>query len=599
MASDTQNAVIRAIYDRADRLLRDNEDAGSATILQAYQDMQAQILSEINQVVMLQSQDGTLTLVGMQQTGRLTALLSSIQQAAQQLAAKVNTSIEGQLTTQYMQAYQFAAYGLDQATPDNVNVVYAPPPESAIKVLANSGYKGAMFSQRIGIITDEMSSDIRDELMQGMIGGESMADIGQRIEGVIGTEDQDDIVGRALRIARTETMRVQNIARNTTYDQNADIVEDSVREVTPDDRTCDECVALEGMTDDEIEASGESADLPVHPNCVLPGQMVLAPQLQAATKAFYSGVVIEISLADGSEITTTENHPILTPANGWVSAKGLQEGEYVLRSTDPQRMAQAINPYNNDRPALIEEVFGTLEMSSGVTPRSVKTTAEDFHGDAVSFKGDVDIVGAHGLLGCDLDAMILHILGEDLLRLRHWLGHLFSTLSRPAKAIPSLMTSSDGIVGSLGQTSPLSRGGGGHACKHCGRPIPGLDAQIKKPQANDLPTYLVSFRKSLFRCAGFVAPEKIIKIKRGYYSGHVYDLQSGIVPIYTCNGVIVHNCRCSSVPKLKSWSDLLGIDMPEDFDDDERGMRNENGDWVIAPVESFDEWLERRQLGAA
>lgn len=53
-------------------------------------------------------------------------------------------------------------------------------------------------------------------------------------------------------------------------------------------------------------------------------------------------------------------------------------------------------------------------------------------------------------------------------------------------------------------------------------------------------------------------------------------------------------CRCTWLPRLKSWKDLLGIDMPEQMDAGERGMRNEDGKWVIAPVEDFEDWRARR-----
>jgi hypothetical protein len=62
------------------------------------------------------------------------------------------------------------------------------------------------------------------------------------------------------------------------------------------------------------------------------------------------------------------------------------------------------------------------------------------------------------------------------------------------------------------------------------------------------------------------------------------------------------NCRCTSVPKLKAWGDLLdekGIELPEDWGDDVRGMRDADGDWRVQPVETFTEWADRRQAELA
>lgn len=54
------------------------------------------------------------------------------------------------------------------------------------------------------------------------------------------------------------------------------------------------------------------------------------------------------------------------------------------------------------------------------------------------------------------------------------------------------------------------------------------------------------------------------------------------------------HCRCTSYPKLKTFRDL-GIDMPENFKDDERGMRDPiTGKWVIQSEETMDEWMARR-----
>lgn len=54
------------------------------------------------------------------------------------------------------------------------------------------------------------------------------------------------------------------------------------------------------------------------------------------------------------------------------------------------------------------------------------------------------------------------------------------------------------------------------------------------------------------------------------------------------------HCRCTSYPKLKTFRDL-GIDMPENFTDEQRGMRDEDtGKWVIQPEETMDEWMARR-----
>src|SRR5262249_34799189 len=120
-----------------------------------------------------------------------------------------------------------------------------------------------------------------------------------------------------------------------------------------------------------------------HPNCILPGNSIIAPgRLIAGSQAFYDGTAIEISLADGTEFSVTENHPVLT-TSGWLPARFLQVGDDLHRAVDRQRVATFFHPNNDQMPALIEDVFRTLKESSDVPPRSMEVAPEDFHGDAI------------------------------------------------------------------------------------------------------------------------------------------------------------------------------------------------------------------------
>jgi len=73
-------------------------------------------------------------------------------------------------------------------------------------------------------------------------------------------------------------------------------------------------------------------------------------------------------------------------------------------------------------------------------------------------------------------------------------------------------------------------------------------------------------------------------------------------PFGTSAAMPLHpRCRCTSLPRLKTWKDLLGLDMPEGFDDGARGVRDADGNWVTAKVEDFEDWRQRRgaELGVA
>jgi len=75
---------------------------------------------------------------------------------------------------------------------------------------------------------------------------------------------------------------------------------------------------------------------------------------------------------------------------------------------------------------------------------------------------------------------------------------------------------------------------------------------------------------------GDVAVDRIVDVTRRSFRGHVHNLQT-VDGWYTANSIIVHNCRCTQVPRTASWSDLgipgmedtrppLGPTGPEAFD---------------------------------
>lgn len=280
MAKQTQLQVINAAYEKAMLILRRKEDGDVIGLMDTYRRAQVEILMKIDQQIMA----GNWDLASMQQTDRLQGMLNSINQTLTKLRSEINGGIEDSAVKQFAGAYQNSVYAMDQATPDNIEIEYSPPPTDAVKILVNTPYKGAMFSQRIGIITDAMASDLRDELMQSLIQGEGMEDAARRVRDVIGIADLDNPQGfaaRARTIARTEIMRAQNLARDYTYEQNNDLLQgdgDTDWLVTPDDKLCPWCMRREGLSDEEIEKApaevggktdpwGKSTECPLHPHC--------------------------------------------------------------------------------------------------------------------------------------------------------------------------------------------------------------------------------------------------------------------------------------------------------------------------------------------
>ena len=147
-------------------------------------------------------------------------------------------------------------------------------------------------------------------------------------------------------------------------------------------------------------------------HCVLPGQHALPiGRLVGASKGFHDGPAIKLTFASGRNLSVTPNHPILTP-RGLVAAKELRKGMKVTSAADFERMLDSCSPDNNDRPALIENVFGSFNVAGGVVSARMPTAAEDFHGDGVFRNGDVDVVVANGKLRNYDGAIREHFINE-------------------------------------------------------------------------------------------------------------------------------------------------------------------------------------------
>lgn len=338
---------------------------------------------------------------------------------------------------------------------------------------------------------------------------------------------------------------------------------------------------------------------PAHPNCILPGNLVVPlGKLQAASKARYIGRCVEITLSSGRRLTVTENHPVLTPV-GWQAAHTLRVRGDVLCATDAERISSLVHPDNDYVPTKVEQRVASLRVSSGVASRSMPVAPEDFHGDAACFNGDIEVVLNKPQLRRTGDAARLQHLyqlplsgslaGKSRLArsgmLREFTGRVFpatNSLMR-RRYLPAA------FVGSLSQ--PVIQSGVRVAarCHACGqqtfsdRPaaypgtqrqaIFGLSGRVAfndfrqvwnlqhrqsatlgvsalrntgfgKPLAESLDADSLRTANFCRRFSRLIACDQISKIRYFSADTHVFDLQVGTTHIYACGGALVHNCDC-------------------------------------------------------
>ncbi len=343
-----------------------------------------------------------------------------------------------------------------------------------------------------------------------------------------------------------------------------------------------------------------------HPRCFPAGVLVSGPEVEGATRRWYDGELVVLTTASGEELPTTGNHPILT-SRGWVPANLIKEGDEVVRSTRPEGAAAIVVPDHDQVPSRIEDVWGSLRMRGLVR---VESSPEDFHGDGQD--GEVDVVRADGSLNDGmLSAFAEHIEQEHLtlapgltlpfdgqgpaefLNLRD-AAHSGGSVGRLG-LIPSLGLAEPGVAHHPGfaHATPVHSGfrqytgdwSAGNTVL-AGEPILGGSVEVLLDdlfdgQFSNLPRwnapgdtfaletadgYSAVGRDLLERLSGQVELDRVVKVRRVQWSGHVYSLNSS-EGWHVANSLIVSNCDCEhvAVTGRKSAEDAGLISDPYDY----------------------------------
>ena len=336
---------------------------------------------------------------------------------------------------------------------------------------------------------------------------------------------------------------------------------------------------------------------PGHVQCILPGNEVVAPgRIAAAAKSFYIGRCVEIILANGRKLSVTENHPILT-VRGWIPAQFLREGDDVISTSFGERIARAIDPDNDHRPMMIEQVFDSLVKDKSMLSVRVPVSSEDFHGDGGSVHGNIEVVYVNCFLDRDVQRSVSQKFSKDDFSFGGpfdtpivGVGEVNSLGERDFSSKSSLMGRRDSRFSLFGSHVFPSR-------IHGFGDSPWFDSQPDQSQAKgtSVDSQLLRQRHLSFArqvsideglwnvepvttrpvlvdlspfeksdngldidpalaskfCNKFtsqITTNQIISIRQFDFSGHVYDLQVDGFELYICNGVVVKNCRCYLQP---------------------------------------------------
>ena len=326
-----------------------------------------------------------------------------------------------------------------------------------------------------------------------------------------------------------------------------------------------------------------------HDECVPAGTLVSGPSTESAYRRLYEGESVVISTASGQKLTITPNHPVLTD-QGWVPAGLINEGDYVVRSLSSDAGAAAV-PHEHQRPALIEDVWGSLAVNGLV---GVPGSAENFHGDGSD--REVEIVWSDRDLSPRPDASTFQHAEELFLTAALGGGPRPSlAIARESAALlPRSLSATRGCVCGAGERHPFFGGRLVHPNGQRRSARARIDSHFSQASSNHDPlgfentgafklgellidvelteeagvdrqpvrarfdpagfeftakgigAYASLGRSLMDRLSGHVELDRVVESKRISFSGHVYNLQTEN-GWYSANSVIVSNCRCLAV----------------------------------------------------
>ena len=378
-----------------------------------------------------------------------------------------------------------------------------------------------------------------------------------------------------------------------------------------DDRVSEQCRSNQAEGPIPLKdafPSGHSRP-PCHPNCVLPGMGVFAPDRIRTYSACFKGPVVKFFTEPSGWIAVTPNHMLLT-SNGLRPAESLCEGDYVVYCPLANR-ASLRGPDDNNRPTMIEEVVRAFSMPTGMATITVPTSPEYLHGDGRFIDGNIDVVSINSLLGGEGEVVLGQSFHEIPFNAADTKRFGFSCCRDFTAMLIRMLHTANGSVGFGGKGAALFGGHASHSDDVGFASVSDGNASLEKAASDSWPTNPNGFGQAQLRLSsdvaftnqsdihrfspsvpfnatlpdglvhpgvttsnslsdfinensGFVQFTRILSIRFGeMYYGHVYDLQT-CSSLYAIHGVISSNCRCTlGYSMSKKQADLIHKEIEE------------------------------------
>lgn len=269
----------RAVLDQIDRQSRRALDTGAQADVSALLRMYSEALRDLESIVrstwaeMQGDPDAERRRYLAWKLGREQAFRDQVARRLDALRTAWTQSLRDGLLRQYVGQSLWDAYAIDQATPPRITVNTRTTTPTAADAVVNTPWRGAMFSDYVWAMTDDMTREIQNQIGQAMLSGESVSDAVRRIKQVKVADGNVPPDYAIERLARTEMLKASDRARQLLYAENSDVVSAEEIVVALDQRTCEICGPLDGerLGSKSVDAHLDSHDAeerpPFHPNC--------------------------------------------------------------------------------------------------------------------------------------------------------------------------------------------------------------------------------------------------------------------------------------------------------------------------------------------
>lgn len=369
--------------------------------------------------------------------------------------------------------------------------------------------------------------------------------------------------------------------------------------------------------------------------CFLPGTQIQG-DLQGAIVRTYQGVAVELTTNSNRRLSVTGNHPILTE-RGWVRADCLNVGDNVISYGLPVNGIDinngSIQVNNDDAIPTVENLFDAFISKAF---RFSGSSTLKFYSDIANGEIDVDVADDRLLLNVASDVLqsveqVEFIRGYDgRFTIQAFESVSTSNLGATINDIVFAENTTDITMGAIKSFCELSLASVGCSvemdnfsfefCITGSNGFPSLtelslnatrvlfdslpldrfglalssqyDTMFRELSTNGFSSEFGLFRYLVDTHSSQVFIDPVADIRKFDFSGHVYDFQSS-EGILSSDGIISHNCRCSTRSLTEEQAKARGITSDEDLPDVEADSSN----WGSTPkeyTEKFDKLVRSK-----